>query len=130
MADSPTTTNPTATLANDVLHALIFDVAVKAAEAEIIAAAPIMAAPILKQIDEAVLNFVAGKIYEKLALGATFVIIDAQTSQEAAAANVAAARLKAALATGDDAQITQAKGDFTDAFSKLVHYDGSARPNA
>lgn len=126
MADSPTTTNPTATIANSVLHTLIYDVAVKAAEAEIIQAAPFMAAPVLKQIDELVLGYIAGKIYEKLALGATFVIIDSQTSQEAAAAHTAAAALTTALQSGDAGAITKAKADFTKAFGNLIHYDGSA----
>lgn len=128
MSDSATT-NHTATIANDVLHAIIFDVAVKAAEGEIIAAAPVMGFPVVKQIQEAVVNFVADKIYEKLALGATFAIIDAQTSQEAAAANDSAIKLKTAIQGGNQDAIDQAKQVFANSFGKLVHYDGSAVPS-
>jgi hypothetical protein len=128
MGDKPTTTNGAATIADKVLHALIFDVAVSAAEAEIIAVVPAMGLPILKQIDEAVIKFVAEKIYTALALGATFAIIDAQTSAEASAANEAATNLKQALTGGDPNAVTKATEDFKAAFGKLVHYDGSATP--
>lgn len=128
MADSPTTTNQAATVADKVLHALIFDVAVNAAEAAIISAAPLMDAPVLKQIDEMVIKFVAGKIYDALAKGTTFAIIDAQTSTEAANANSTEAALKIALAGGNNDAIEKTTQDFKDAFEKLVHLDGSARP--
>lgn len=128
MADSPTTTNQSATDADKVIHALIFDVAVKAAEAEIITAVPLMGLPVIKQIDEAVLKFVAGKIYEKLSLGATFAIIDTQTNIEAAATNAAVTMLKTAIQGGAQSDIDQATDAFKAAFGKLVHLDGSARP--
>lgn len=128
MADSPTTTNQAATVADQAIKALIFDVAVKAAELEIVTAVPILGAPVLKQINEALLNFIAQKIYEQLAIGATFVIIDKQTNQEAADAHAAKDKLTAALTAGSQAEIDQATEDFKDAFSKLVHTDGSLRP--
>lgn len=122
------TINQTATAADKAIHSLIFDVAVRAAESEIIAMAPAMGWPILKQIDEAILNFVAGKIYEKLSLGATFAIIDSQTSIEAKVANDAAASLRSAIQIGDQDAINHATTDFKSAFGKLVHLDGSAAP--
>jgi hypothetical protein len=128
MADAPTTNNAAATVANDVLHGLIFDVAVSAAEAAIVAEAPFMANPVLQFIEDEVIKYVAGKIYEALAKGATFAIIDAQTSAEAAAANAATSALKSALTTGDQNAIDKATQDFTSAFGKLVHLDGSASP--
>lgn len=126
MGDSPTTTNEAATIANQVLNVLIFDVAVQAARAAIIAAAPVMANPVLDFIDDEVLKFVAGKIFDVLATGATFAIIDAQTSLEASAANTAADNLKKALGGTDQNAIDQAKADFTSSFGRLVHWDGSA----
>lgn len=122
------TTNQAATIGDKVIHALIFDVAVKAAEAEIVAAVPIMGAPFLKQIDEQVLGFVAQKIYEKISLCATFTIIDAQTSAEAAAANAAANELKAELQKGTPSEIAQATEAFKSSFGKLARFDGSASP--
>lgn len=126
MADSPSTTNQTATLADKAIHALIFDVAVKAAEAAIIAEAPFMANPVLNFVDDEVLKYVAGKIYTALALGVTFNIIDAQTSAEAKAASDAAAVLKDALKGGSQDAIDKASDNFKNAFSHLVHFDGSA----
>src|SRR4051812_36698856 len=109
MGDVPTTENTAAHITNQVLHALIFDVAVNAARAAIIAEAPIMGTPILDLIDQAALKYIAGKIYDILALGATFAIIDAQTSLEAKAANEAADHLKQALAKGNQDEINKAK---------------------
>lgn len=128
MADSPQTENKAATVADQFLHKLIFDVAARAAEAEIIAIAPIMGAPIIKQLDEEAIKFVCGKIYESLAKGVTFTIIDAQTNKEAADANVAKDALKAALQGSDQNAIDQASKDFDQAFEKLVHSDGLAHP--
>lgn len=128
MADSPTTTNQTATDADKVIHGLIFDVAVQAAEAEIISAVPLMGAPVIKQIDEEILKLVAEKIYQKLALGVNFVIIDSQTGAEAASANAAREELKKAINGGDADAISQATKDFMASFGKLVHADGSATP--
>ena len=125
---APDTTNQPATDANKFLHEIIFGVAVKAAEAEIIAAAPVMGLPILKQLDEVALQIIAQKIYEALAQGATFAIIDAQTSIEAAAANQAATVLKTALSGDDPNAIETATQNFESAFGKLIHYDGSANP--
>lgn len=130
MADSPTTTNPAATIGNDVLHAIIFDVAVQAAEDAIVAEVPILANPVLKFIDDEVVQYVAGKIYAALAQGATFAIIDAQTSAEAKAANSAASAYKQALQGGDQNEIQQAQANFASAFGRLVHLDGSASPSA
>lgn len=129
MADSPSTTNQAATIANGVLHALVFDVAVNAAEAAILAEAPIMANPVLHFIEDETIKYIAGKIFEALAKGATFAIIDAQTSSEAAAANAAATQLKTAYQSGDQNAIDQATQSFKDAFGSLVHLDGSATPS-
>lgn len=128
MGDSPTTTNKTATFADQVLHATIFDVAVKAAEATLEASVPALKLPILEQLEEGVFDLIADAIYQKLALSVTFIIIDAQTSAEAAAANSAADALKTAL-NGDDANaINQATINFEKSFGSLVHLDGSATP--
>lgn len=129
MGDSPTTTNHAATVANQVLHAMIFDVAVKAAEAELIAMAPILGAPIIKQLDECLLNIIADKIYTALAQGVTFAIIDAQTSAEAAAANTARDHLITALQGNDPHAVETATTNFETAFGRLIHYDGSANPH-
>lgn len=128
MGDSPTTTNKTATFADQVIHAAIFDVAVKAAEVELIASFPILGAPIIKQLDESLLNIVADAIYQTLAKSVTFVIIDAEVSIEAAAANKAEQNLKTALEGNDANAINQATSDFENAFGNLVHFDGSATP--
>lgn len=129
MGDSPATTNQAATIANKVLHALIFDVAVKAAEAELIAAFPILGAPVIHQLEESLLNIVADKIYVALAQGATFAIIDAQTSLEAAAANRAKDQMVAALQGNDIHAIDIATTNFEQAFERLIHFDGSAHPH-
>lgn len=126
MSDQPTTVNQPAVIADEVLHALIFDVAVKSVEAQLVAAVPELGLPIISQLVDAAIQWLAGKIYEALAKGATFTIIDAQTSIEAKQANDAATALKGALAGGNPDEIDKAKKDFSDAFGKLVRLDGSA----
>lgn len=85
-----------------------------------------MAYPGLKQLDEAALNYLASKIYAVLSTGVNFTIIDAQTSKEAADAQSAAQALRTAIASGDQNAIKKNSDDFSSAFGRLVHLDGSA----
>lgn len=126
MGDSPTTVNPTATVVNKLLYAMIYDVAVGAAEAEIYAVLPFLKFPGLNFITEALVKWVAGYIYVSLARGATFAIIDAQTSKEAAEVNTAKDAFAKAIEGGNPDAIQKAKKDFEAAFGRLVHLDGSA----
>lgn len=128
MSDSPVTTNGPATVANQIIHALIFDVAVKAAEAAIIEAVPFLGLPGIKQIDEALIKFIAEKIYEQLAIGVTFSIIDIQVNIEAFAVKKAAEELRVALGGDSLEKINEATKKFEEAFGKLIHYNGSANP--
>lgn len=126
MSGSPTTENKTATDVNQVIHGLIYDVAVSSAEKELVAAFPWLALPVIDQLQKLVVNYIAGNIYDALARGATFTIIDEQASQEAKAANDAATLLKKAISVGDQNAITQASEAFKNDFGRLVHFDGSA----
>lgn len=128
MADAPTTTNQTATVVNQIIHDAIFDVAVQAAETAATAEFPFLGAPVVKQIFDAVVNYVAGKIYSALAQTATFTVIDVQVSQEDSAVNKAVASLNATVNSNDQAAIQKANEDFKNAIASLIHYDGSAHP--
>jgi hypothetical protein len=120
------TTNKTASVADSVIHSLVFDLAVKAVEADLLAAFPILNLPIIKQLQNLIVQYIAGKIYSALATMATFAIIDVQVNEEAKDAHTAIANLQLAITNGDQNEINKAKSDFTSSFQKLVHYDGSA----
>lgn len=124
-ADSPTTVNQTAADADKVVHGLIFDVAVGAAEKAAEAEFPFLNLPVVNWAFDQIVQFIAQQIYVQLANAVTFTIIDIQTGQEAKEANDAASALKQALQGGDPNAIAQAKQNFQNAFGKLVHFDGS-----
>lgn len=128
MSDSPTPTNGAATIANNVLHTLIFDVAVKAAQAALEAEFPWLRLIIVHQLEESLINIIADQIYQELAKGVTFAIIDVQVNAEAAAVNKAKENLINALKGDNVDAVTKATNDFESAFGKLIHYDGSATP--
>ena len=113
-------------ITDNVIHSLIFEVAVNAALADIIATLPILGVPGVKQILGLIVNYIAGKIYDVLSTTAAFAIIDAQTGKEADAVNASIWNLKNALLTGKEDQIEKSKSDFRISFAALIHTDGSA----
>ncbi len=98
-------------------------------ETAIEVAAPAFALPVLKQIEEAIVNAVVEKVGHEISIGVqtvgTFIIIDTQISSEKGGISREAAALILAEKTGDPIAIKKALQDFADAQSQLVHSDGS-----
>lgn len=100
------------------------------AEAAIIAEVPVLANPILEKIDNAIIEYVANKIYQQFALFVTFEIIDFQTGAEVSADKKALVALKLAQSKGDQNAILQALAEFQKACVSLTHIDGAAPPGS
>jgi len=121
---SPTTTNESANLANKTIVNVgnnIVSVAKKALLVEF----PILGAPIIKQVWEALFDFIAGYIERAAETGATFAVIDTQIKQEKSNLSVALKNLMDAERSGDKDAIKKAIQAYADAQSALVHSDGS-----
>lgn len=106
----------------------VFKVAVQMAEAAIVAEVPVLANPILEKIDNAVIEYVANKIYQQFALFVTFEVIDFETGAEVSDEKKALIALKLAQKAGKTDEITKALEDFQKACVNLTHIDGAAHP--
>jgi hypothetical protein len=124
MTDTPFPTNQTATVVNQGIDG-VFNVAVKAAEIAIVAEVPFLGNPILETIDNAIIEYIANKIYIQFAQWITFEIIDFQVGGEVSGAKTALIALKAAQKSGDKNAIIQALAAFDKATVKLTHFDGA-----
>jgi hypothetical protein len=125
MGSTPTTTNGAVQSVDDIIQSAIFDVALKALETYLYAQMPWLAYPIIKQVFGALLNWIAGYIYNYLTQVANFTVIDLQTDQEKASYDAAVTQLQAAQSSGDPNAIQQAKNQFTSTLGNLIHFDGS-----
>lgn len=121
------TTNQAATLANKVIAGAESGI-VGVAENLAIAAQSWLGYPGIKQIWEAFFGFVADKFTRAFQTGATFIIVDHQVDGELSGVSKELAAVVAAEKTGDVAAITAAIKAYADAYSILMHDDGSAHP--
>jgi hypothetical protein len=132
---APTTTNPAASAADDVINNVI-QAGVRAAddaiESAIVAAVPALALPVVHQMVDVIVETVAGvvgnAISKQAQLVGTFIIIDAQVSGEQTALSNALKNLILAEQGGDPHAIQVAIQAYADAQSALLHDDGSAAP--
>ncbi len=128
MGDVATPVNDPAKKANYVERKLI-DVLILGAVTAAKIYVPFLNFPVVSQV----FGFLMGKfgdiMYVELALGTTFSIIDHQTKAEKIAFDEAMAALAASRqAAGDYDEHARALQRAKDAFDRLVHSDGSARP--
>lgn len=123
---SPTTNNTTAGIVNQILKILIEGAGQASIEAALIAQYPFLAWPFVRQIMELILSYALGIIYTNAANAATAVIIDIQVNVEASAASAAFQNLQMAIASGDQSAITKASQDLDNAYSSLIHTNGSS----
>jgi Trk-type K+ transport system membrane component len=121
--------NTTATEVTTVMGAIGSGI-VSVAEGMIIADVPFLGTPIIKQIWEALFNWIAGYFQKAAETGATFTVIDTQVGSETSGISSALAALVAAEKTGDAAQITAAIQAYAKAQSSLVHDDGVGAPSS
>lgn len=126
MGETPSANDTTATTVNKIIHDLVFDVAVGAAENAAIAQVPLLGLPIIKQIFDVLVGFVAGKIADQLEHVATFTVIDIQTDQESSNYQKATDQLTQAVQSGNPALISVAKENARNALASLIHFDGSS----
>jgi hypothetical protein len=98
-----------------------------AAEAAIIAAAPVMGTPVLMQLWEAVFEWVANLILKPLASLGGKVVIDVEEYVALTKAASAQAALDAAKQSGDANAISKASSDVDTAVAGVVQYVGGTR---
>lgn len=128
MGTEPATTNQVASIVNQILAGLIEGTGTTAVETAVIAANPWLGLPFIKQLFDFIVEHVAAAIYKEVALAATKIIIDVQIDVETGTVNNAFQTLQMAVASGDNTAIAKASSDLSDAYGKLIHYDGSASP--
>lgn len=127
MGSTPSQVNQPAQTVNEIIHALIFDVAIMAAETAAIAEFPVLGLPIIRFLFHRFLLYMAGKLDDKLSKMATISIIDIQTLKEKTAYQLAEGKLRAARLLGDSNAIKQATDEFRVAIGNLVKWDGITR---
>lgn len=125
-APIPPPANKPAQTADSIIHAAVFDVALKEAKAAILAQYPGLAIPVIQTLLSMALNWVGTFIYTALARLVTFSIIDLQTGSEKDAYVKAESSLRAAHLSGDQNAINQAVTDYKAALARVVHFDGVA----
>jgi hypothetical protein len=125
MATIPTETNTAAGKVDAAINSAI-QTAIPAVEALVYADAPFLAIPVVKQLFEALLGYLAGKFSSVLQDVGTFTVIDVQVSNEQSAVTRALATLNAAKASGDTQAIMTAEQNYANAISSLIHSDGSS----
>jgi hypothetical protein len=128
MGETPKTENG---LANAINEGIVLGggAVVQIAESLIIADVPFLGLPIIRQLWQAVLGFIAGYIEKALETGATFAVIDTQTAIEESNLSTALQNLIAAEKKGDPVELQAAIQAYAQAQSSLVHSDGSATPH-
>ena len=120
----PLPTNPTTQVVNTVIDT-VWQAAVTAAEAALIAAVPEMGVPVVKQVSQEVIQLVAQAIYKQFALWVSFEIIDFQDSAELTSEQKALVALKSAQKSGDPLALAQALSNFDQSVAALTRIDGA-----
>lgn len=124
----PTTTNSTATMADNIISATASTLE-KVTEDMIIADVPLLATPIIKQLWEGLFNWIMGYASRAAQTGATFAVIDTQVNSEQSGMSSALAALVAAEKSGDANAIQKAIQAYQAAQSSLINSNGSATPS-
>jgi hypothetical protein len=125
MGSTPTTTDGAVQSVDDIIQSAIFDVALNALKTYLYAQMPWLAYPIIKQVFGALLNWIAGYIYNYLTQVANFTVIDLQTDQEKASYDASVTQLQAAQSSGDPNALQNATNQFKNTLGNLIHFDGS-----
>ena len=123
----PATTNQTATEVNSVIKSSGGTI-VTVTEGLIVADVPWLGTPIVKQIWEAIFNWIASYFIKAAQTGATFAVIDVQVDSEESNISKALSALVAAEKSGDQNAIQTAIKNYQLAQSAIVNDDGSASP--
>lgn len=118
------TTDTTATAISQTVGTVLQG-AEKPVEAAIIAAAPVMATPVLMQLWEGALDFVFTTLGNVLGKIFGYAVIDVQEYEALQNASSALAALRAAQTSGDTNAITQANTNADAAIAISIHYVGS-----
>ncbi len=124
--DESSPVNPTVTAADQVIEALE-NLLVPIAEDAIIAAAPDLGIPIVKQITEAIEQALADKLTALAQIGVTFAVIDTQVMIEKFTISQALTNLIEAERSGDTSAIKKAIQDYANANSQLVSASGTLK---
>ena len=124
MGNIPETVNPTAAKVDTVIS-ISASAGETLVEGLIIADVPWLGLPGIKQIWEALFNWIMGYVVKAAQTGATFAVIDAQVSSELSNVSTAMAALIAAEKTGNANAIKIALQNYADYHSNLIHDDGS-----
>lgn len=111
-------------IADKIIHAAVYDVAVQSARAAAIAEAPWIASPVISQIFDLLLGKFADWVFAALDKAVTFAIIDLETEAQRAAYDDAVAAFKLAIQppTGapDADAIAKAEAEFKRRLADLI----------
>lgn len=124
---TPTTDNQTASIIDSIISGAENGL-VKMVEGMAIADVPWLGLPIIKQIWEALLCWIAGYFSKAAQTLATFTVIDAQVSNEQTGLSQALQNLINAEKSGNAAAIQIAIQAYANAQSALANDNGSATP--
>ena len=123
----PATVNETATLVNKAIKAAM-DGGSSAVLALIVTDVPWLGLPVIRQILAYVLSYFEGYLFTAAANAATSIVIDLQVEHEASKTKDAFQGVVDAVKSGDQQAIEKSSSALDDAFSSLIHSDGSASP--
>ena len=125
MGTTPETSNKTAGTVDTVIN-VSTEAIVSTVETMIIADVPLLGVPVVKQLWESLLGWIAGYFSKAMQNGATFAVIDTQVNSEEKGVSSALAALIAAEKSGDKNAIQTAIKNYATENSSLIHSDGSS----
>lgn len=126
MSSAPQTTDQLAALINIILNGLTTGVAAPAIETTAEAEAPVLAAPVIKQIFEDVINYLAGKLSIAEQTGALEIVFSVQEDSRLYALGKALLALQAAQKQGDPNAISSATNAAVNQWGSIIHWPGLA----
>lgn len=115
--------NPVTQGADSLIQFAIMKVAANMVIAELDTEVPLLAAPVLHEISDEAIYFIAQRLSTKLQGFANYEIIDVQTDGEESTYEAAEGALRKAELSGDPVALQKASSDFDAALKSLVTFD-------
>lgn len=125
-APAPVLVDPVAAFVTDIIAKLMSGMAAPALTKAAEAAYPWLALPVIKQIFEAIVNEIAGKISVVLEQGAVKIVFQIEAGTKLAVLASSLEALKKAHDAGDPNAISDAEQKAIDQWGAIIHFPGLA----
>lgn len=124
MSSAPVLIDPVANFLNTLINGLTTKVAAPALEAALESQAPFLAAPVVKQLFEAAIGYLAGKISVVEQDGIIQLVFNIEQSDALYNLSQSLIALQNAQKSGDQNAISQATQDAANKWASIIHFSG------